>query len=74
MRKIVVSFIIVIWLFPACDGPYYRVVVEEVVPAEEYYDYEEKDAYNPNIVDPYSEDTNWYIDEVGNIVWKSTKP
>ncbi|MCR5424261.1 MAG: hypothetical protein K6E93_05800 [Bacteroidales bacterium] len=61
-------------ILSACDGPYYRVVVEEVVPAEEYYYYEEKDTYNPNLVDPYSEDTNWYIDDVGNIVWKFSKP
>lgn len=61
---------ICIILFAACDGPYYKVVVEEVVPMEEYYYYKEETAYDPNLVDPYSEDTNWYIDETGNIVWR----
>lgn len=59
-------------LFSACDGPNYRVVVEEIVPAEDTWCqgcYEEE-VYNPNLVDPYSEDTNWYIDETGNIIWR----
>lgn len=56
--------------FSACDGPYYRVIVEEVVPADECYYYEEETTFDPNLVDPYSEDTNWYIDKTGNIVWR----
>lgn len=60
-------------MFSACDGPYYRIVVEEVVPEEEHICwgcYVEDEPYNPDLVDPYSEDTNWYIDDVGNIIWK----
>ena len=57
-------------LFASCDGPYYRVAVEEVVSAEKYHNYEEKEVYDPSLVDPYSEDTNWYIDETGNIIWR----
>lgn len=69
MRKVIISIIAGVSLTTACDGPYYRVVVEEIVPAEEYICPKEE-VYNPNLIDPYSEDTNWYIDETGNIIWR----
>lgn len=71
MCKIIAGLVIGISIFSACDGPYYKVVVEEVVPAEETWcqGYCEE-VYNPNLVDPYSEDTNWYIDETGKIIWR----
>ena len=73
MRGIIIGIFVASIFFAACDGPYYRVVVEEVVPVEEHKCWdccEDEAPYNPNLVDPYSEDTNWYIDETGNIVWR----
>ena len=67
MRRLIVVLLLV--LFAACDGPYYRVVIEEY-PMDPGCCVQEEEPYNPNLVDTYSEDTNWYIDDVGNIVWK----
>ena len=72
-KKVFFITIALLLLFAACDNPHYRIVIEEVVPEEEDMCWDcctEDEPYNPNLVDPYSEDTNWYIDDVGNIIWK----
>ena len=60
MRKASVVLIAVLFLFAVCDGPDFEYEQQ----------CQENDTFNPNLVDPYSVDTNWYIDDVGNIVWK----
>lgn len=69
-RKIIILIVSALFV-TACDGIPYKVTVEY---APDEYTYEcydcEEEVYNPNLVDPYSEDTNWYIDELGNIIWK----
>ncbi len=73
MQGIIIRLSVAALLFAACDNPQYKIVVEEVVPEEENVCWDccvEDEPYNPNLVDPYSEDTNWYIDDVGNIIWK----
>lgn len=52
-----------IFLFAGCEGPY-----AEFEPAEEHLFQE--DHFDPDLVDMFSLDTNWYIDDVGNIVLK----
>ena len=77
MRKIIISYFITTLLLTACDGLPYKVTVEYAPEEAGHYEYrecyeccEDVEPYNPNLIDPYSEDTNWYIDEKGSIVWR----
>ena len=69
VHKVVIVILVALGIFAACDGLPYRVTVE-YVPEECAYQYHEEEEFSPNIIDPYSEDTNWYIDETGNIIWR----
>ena len=85
LSRVLVGAFAGLMLFSACDGSHYKVTIEyqpeEKSLASICYSEEicygcmedvdeDNDEYNPNLVDPYSEDTNWYIDNLGNIVWQ----
>ena len=64
-----IKIALAIALFASCDGSSYRVTIE-YEPSEDCYGcWEEEKTYDPDLVDPFSKDTNWRIDELGNIVW-----
>ena len=63
MRKVGMFIFGVVFLFASCEGPYVELAPDEVCLYQE-------ERFDPDLVDPFSEDTNWYIDDVGNIVWK----
>ena len=76
MRRLVYALLPLMMFFASCDGPYFKVTLEPVVEEQCYdccVDPEYEEPYNPDLVDPYSEDTNWYIDETGNIIWKKKR-
>ena len=63
MRKVGMFIFGVVFLFASCEGPYVELAPDEGCLYQE-------ERFDPDLVDPFSEDTNWYIDDVGNIVWK----
>lgn len=63
MRKVGMFIFGVVFLFASCEGPYVEFAPDEGCLYQE-------ERFDPDLVDPFSEDTNWYIDDVGNIVWK----
>lgn len=76
MRTRIIELVVAPLLLASCDGPYFKVTVEPVVEEQCYdccVDPEYEEPYNPDLVDPYSEDTNWYIDETGKIIWKKKR-
>ena len=63
MRKVGMFIFGVVFLFASCEGPYVEFAPDEGCLYQEDY-------FDPDFVDMFSLDTNWYIDDVGNIVLK----